>query len=42
MKIVDPYKFEDKLRKVERDLGIKAEQGIPVSYQRERWEVFKL
>ncbi|KAI0225000.1 Paraplegin [Lamellibrachia satsuma] len=35
MKIVDPYKFEDKLRRVERELGIKPEQGIPISYQRE-------
>ena len=37
MKIVDPYKFEEKLRKVEAELGIRAEQGIPISYQRERW-----
>lgn len=35
LKIVDPYKFEDKVRKAEADLGIKPERGIAISYQRE-------
>lgn len=36
LKIVDSEKFEDKIRKAELELGIKPEQGISISYQREK------
>ncbi|XP_064610395.1 paraplegin-like [Liolophura sinensis] len=35
MKIPDPYKFEERVRKAEAELGIRPEQGVSVSYQRE-------
>ncbi|CAH1780186.1 unnamed protein product [Owenia fusiformis] len=34
MKIVDSDRFEEKLRQAEEGLGIRREQGIPISYQR--------
>jgi hypothetical protein len=36
LKIADAYNFEDKVRKAEAELGVKSEQGVPVSYYRVR------
>ncbi|XP_041375757.1 paraplegin-like [Gigantopelta aegis] len=35
MKIPDPYRFEEKLRKAEADLHIKPEDGVPLIYHRQ-------
>lgn len=35
LKIADADKFEEKVRKVEEELGIRPENGISISYQRE-------
>ena len=37
LKIADPYKFEEKVRRSEAELGIR-EKVIPISYQREKWD----
>ncbi|XP_048253661.1 paraplegin-like isoform X1 [Haliotis rufescens] len=41
MKVPDPYKFEEKVRRAEAELGIKPEQGVPISYDRKSsWLAF--
>ena len=36
LKIADVNSFEEKLRKAEEEIGIRPENGVPVSYNRNK------